>query len=192
MLTTILLCAALVALDQLFKYLAVTHLQPLGTAPLLPGILNLKYIENNGAAFSILAGEQHFLIAATGIALLAVAAYLLLRRPKDKLEYAAILLILSGGLGNLIDRVANGYVVDYINLLFMRFAVFNFADILVCVGFVLLVFAVFRAEYREKRRRKQKPAEGEELPAAKSGALTAKETTPPITAATAEKRDAES
>ena len=62
------------------------------------------------------------------------------------LQQAALLLILAGGIGNLIDRVLNGEVVDYINLLFMQFAVFNFADICVCVGVGLWVLVIFLEE----------------------------------------------
>ncbi len=74
-------------------------------------------------------------------------AYGLFFRSRGKyLQQAALLLVLGGGIGNLIDRVLNGEVVDYINLLFMRFAVFNFADICVCVGVALWVLVIFLEE----------------------------------------------
>ena len=75
--------------------------------------------------------------AATSVALLLVAYALFFRSRGKYLQQAALILVLGGGIGNLIDRVLNGEVVDYINLLFMRFAVFNFADICVCVGVAL-------------------------------------------------------
>ena len=89
---------------------------------------------NPGMAFSLLSGKQLFLIIATSVALILVAYGLFFRSRGRYLQQAALLLILAGGIGNLIDRVLNGVVVDYINLLFMQFAVFNFADICVCVG----------------------------------------------------------
>ena len=88
----------------------------------------------------------YFFIFATGAALLVVAYGLFFRSRGKRLQQAALLLVLGGGIGNLIDRVLNGEVVDYINLLFMRFAVFNFADICVCVGVALWVLVIFLDE----------------------------------------------
>lgn len=150
MLITVFVCAALISLDQLFKMLVSRALAPDGIQTVIPGIVELRYVKNDGAAFSILSGQQGLLILITGIALLVVAYILLFRRPKVRLEYVAFLFIFSGGVGNFIDRVANGFVVDYINVLFMQFAVFNFADILVCVGFALLIFSVIKTEIANK------------------------------------------
>ena len=81
-------------------------------------------------------------------------AYGLFFRSRGRyLQQAALLLILAGGIGNLIDRVLNGEVVDYINLLFMRFAVFNFADICVCVGVALWVLVIFLEELHEDTKK---------------------------------------
>ena len=114
--------AALIGIDQLIKLWAVQVLQPVGAMPFIPHVVELRFVLNPGMAFSLLSGKQLFLIIATSAALLA------------------------GGIGNLIDRVLNGEVVDYINLLFMRFAVFNFADICVCVGVALWVLVIFLDE----------------------------------------------
>ena len=97
--------------------------------PLIPGIVELRYSLNQGMAFSLLWGRQGFLIAVTSIALLAVAVYLFWKRP-PLAERIAWTMVLGGGVGNLIDRIMSGQVVDYINLLFVDFAIFNFADIL--------------------------------------------------------------
>ena len=113
--------AALVGIDQLIKLWASNVLQPVGAMPLI-------------------------LIAATSVALLLVAYALFFRSRGKYLQQAALILVLGGGIGNLIDRVLNGEVVDYINLLFMRFAVFNFADICVCVGVALWVLVIFLEE----------------------------------------------
>lgn len=171
MLLTIILAGALIGADQLIKWLVATNLKPDGAVTVIPGVVEFRYYENTGAAFSILEGKQGFLIVFTAIALLAVAWYLFFRRPKGKLEYIAVLMIFAGGVGNLIDRIANRYVVDYINLLFMRFAIFNFADCLVTVGFALLVVAVLRAELKERKAAKEKAAlavQGQESAAAKA------------------------
>ena len=142
-----LLCvAALVGADQAIKFWAVQVLEPVGSMPLIPHVVELRFVLNQGMAFSLLSGKQLFLIIATSIALIFVAYGLFFRSRGRYLQQAALLLILAGGIGNLIDRVLNGEVVDYINLLFMQFAVFNFADICVCVGVALWVLVIFLDE----------------------------------------------
>ena len=141
----------LVAADQLTKLWAVRVLQPLGSMPFLPGLLEFRFVLNDGAAFSMLGGKQTFLILFTSLALLVLTAYLVFRMPASRLEYGAWVLILAGGLGNLIDRVENGVVVDFWNFLFMRFAVFNFADVLVTVGVALLVLYLILLEVKSRR-----------------------------------------
>ncbi len=138
--------AALVGIDQLIKLWAVRVLQPVGVLPLIPHVVELRFVLNPGMAFSLLSGKQLFLILATSAALLLVAYGLFFRSRGKYLQQAALLLVLGGGIGNLIDRVLAGEVVDYINLLFMRFAVFNFADICVCVGVALWVLEIFLEE----------------------------------------------
>ena len=136
--------AALIGIDQLIKLWAVQVLQPVGAMPFIPHAVELRFVLNPGMAFSLLSGKQLLLIIATSAALLAVAYGLFFRSRGKRLQQAA--LVLGGGIGNLIDRVLNGEVVDYINLLFMRFAVFNFADICVCVGVALWVLVIFLDE----------------------------------------------
>ena len=121
-------------------------LQPVAAMPLIPHVVELRFVLNQGMAFSLLSGKQLFLIAATSAALLLVAYALFFRSRSKYLQQAALILVLGGGIGNLIDRVLNGEVVDYINQLFMRFAVFNFADICVCVGVALCVLVIFLEE----------------------------------------------
>ena len=140
--------AALVGIDQLIKLWAANVLQPVGAMPLIPHVVELRFVLNQGMAFSLLSGKQLFLIIATSAALLLVAYALFFRSRGKRLQQAALILVLGGGIGNLIDRVLNGQVVDYINLLFMRFAVFNFADICVCVGVALWVLVIFLEESR--------------------------------------------
>lgn len=156
---TIAAAALMVAVDQMIKLWATVNLAPVGSMPLIPGIVELRYYLNDGAAFSILQGKQTFLIFFTGIALLAVAVYLLFRKPKKNLEYIGWLLVLGGGIGNFVDRVTNQEVVDYINLLFMDFAIFNLADILLCTGIGLLILSLVLEEVAARRgRSKEQPA----------------------------------
>ena len=142
--------AVLVGADQLIKLWAVQVLEPVGAMPLIPHVVELRFVLNPGMAFSLLSGKQLFLIAATGAALLLVAYWLFFRSRGKKLQQAALILVLGGGIGNLIDRVLNGEVVDYINPLFIDFAVFNFADICVCVGVALWVLVILLEEVDDK------------------------------------------
>ena len=133
--------ALLVAADQGIKAWATAQLMPVGVMAVLPGIVELRYILNDGMAFSMLAGKQEILIRVTSLMLIGVLVWLL-RGKMPPLERVAWTLVLGGGIGNLIDRVLNGVVVDYINVLFMNFAVFNFADICVCCGVGLLILSI--------------------------------------------------
>lgn len=133
--------ALLVAADQGIKAWATAQLMPVGVMAVLPGIVELRYVLNDGMAFSMLAGKQGILIGVTSLMLIGVLAWLL-RGDMPLLERISWTLVLGGGIGNLIDRVLNGVVVDYINVLFMHFAVFNFADICVCCGVGLLILSI--------------------------------------------------
>ena len=153
----LLLISALVGVDQLIKLWAVNVLQPVGSMPLIPYVAELRFVLNPGMAFSLLSGKQVFLVAATSAALLVMGYCLLFRCRRDRLQQAAFVLIIGGGVGNLIDRVLNGVVVDYINLLFMNFAVFNFADICVCVGVALWILAIFMDESAGRKNDRKEP-----------------------------------
>ena len=146
--------AVLVVLDQLIKHWATAALLPVGSMEVLPGIVELRYCLNDGMAFSMLAGKQGLLIGVTSVMLVAVLVMLFVRK-MPLAERIAWTLVLGGGVGNLIDRVLNGVVVDYINVLFMHFAIFNFADICVCVGVALWVLVIFLEELHEDSAKEQ-------------------------------------
>ena len=124
------LVVALVALDQLVKYLVVQNI-PLGEyVPFLPHILDLTYVQNTGAAFSLFS-EHTWLLTLVSLVM--------------------SVLLLAGAVGNLIDRAFQGYVVDMFHVLFMEFAVFNVADICVVVGGIAAaVYYVWGYERLEK------------------------------------------
>lgn len=152
------LCVVVLAgIDQLIKGWATAELLPVEAMPLIPKVIELRYVLNDGMAFSMLSGQRWLLIAVTGVVLVAVMGMLLVRRMSG-LERVAWVLVAGGGIGNLIDRVLNGAVVDYFNLLFMRFAVFNFADVCVCVGVGLLILTLLVELYREGKTGKKPDA----------------------------------
>ena len=128
------LALLLVLLDQGVKYLVLTKIPLGGHVPFLPHLLELTYVQNTGAAFSIL--ETHtWLLALVSLVMSALLAWALFkplfRHPLGRFFLA---LVLAGAVGNLIDRALRGFVVDMFNVLFMNFAVFNVADICVVVG----------------------------------------------------------
>lgn len=129
-----LIAAVLVAVDQLVKYLVMTRI-PLGEhVPFIPYILDLTYVTNTGAAFSIFSEHTWALALVSLVMSVALALALwkgLFKHPLGKLT---LTLLLAGAVGNLIDRAFRGFVVDMFNVLFMNFAVFNVADICVVVG----------------------------------------------------------
>ena len=146
----LLAAAALIGIDQAIKLWAVQALAPVESITLIPHVLELRFVLNQGMAFSLLSGRQLFLILTTTAALLLVAYMLFFRSRGKLLQQTAFILVLAGGIGNLIDRVLNGEVVDYINPLFIDFAVFNFADICVCVGVALWVLVILLEEVDDK------------------------------------------
>lgn len=157
----LLVSALLVGIDRLTKWLAVTYVKPEHSINLINingvEILNLTYNENRGAAFSILQDKQLFLIIITSVFLLALLIALLSKKIKFKFLIWSLSIILAGGLGNLIDRVFNGYVVDFIDFRVIRFAVFNFADMCaVCGTIMLLFYTIYREikEYKETNKNK--------------------------------------
>ncbi len=144
MLWTLLMIAAAVALDQWTKYLAVTHLQPIDTLPLIENILHLTYLENRGAAFGMLANHRWIFMILSTLSILLLLWWLLKEKPKSKWITVAGAMIVGGGIGNMIDRVAYGYVVDFIDVRAIDFYVFNVADSFVCVGCgMILVWTLY-------------------------------------------------
>lgn len=156
MLLAILVAAGAVALDQISKLLVLRYLAPVGSYPLWRGVLHLTYVENRGAAFGMLSEHRWVFLAASTAAILVIGVYLFRARPKSVLERLSLAMIAGGGIGNMIDRVARGYVVDFIDVTCIRFYVFNIADSFVCVGCGLMILYLIRAEVRDRRAAKEK------------------------------------
>ncbi len=141
---SLVLIIVLILLDQLTKNLAITHLMNQEDIILIPDVLQLHYLENTGAAFSILEGQQGLFIIATPI-LLIIMAYILFRMPKKKIYTALsyiIVFLIAGAIGNYIDRFINNYVVDFIYFSLINFPVFNVADCYVTVAVIALLLLI--------------------------------------------------
>ena len=139
----VLVSAVLIALDQWTKYLAKTRIG--GGIVLIPGVFELQYVENQGAAFGILQNRLIFFVIFTLI-MLCLIVYLYKHIPEEKgfgwISFST-LLIFSGAIGNFIDRVSRGYVVDFLYFKPIDFPTFNLADCFVVVGAILFVFLYF-------------------------------------------------
>ena len=146
-----LLGAALLGTDQWVKAWVVGHLQMGETTSLFPGFLELMRVHNYGAAWSSFSGARWLLIALTAAGMCAIA-WLLVKIVRHPLGQWSLAIILGGGIGNLIDRVRLGYVVDMLDTMFMDFPVFNVADVFVVCGTVcaLIYYLAFYSKSDEK------------------------------------------
>lgn len=142
--TVLAVAAALVSFDQLTKWLAVLCLKNTETLDIIPRVLGFTYVENRGAAFGILQGQRWLFLIITGLVMAAILALLLFGKFRKHLWFnISATLIVAGGVGNFIDRAIHGYVVDFIEVLFFKFPVFNVADCYVVIGSVLLLVFFF-------------------------------------------------
>ena len=148
--------AVLTAADQVIKLFVERFLAPVGTAEFINGFIGWNYVRNTGAAFGSFSDNTVLLSVATGAVLLAGIVLIAMKKVKSKFCLVCAVMIISGGLGNLIDRVMKGYVVDFIDLQFMNFAVFNFADLLVTVGAFALMFYVIADIFRDRKNSGEK------------------------------------
>lgn len=147
------LAAALVALDQLVKYLVRAHVPLGGNLPFLPYLLDLTYVQNTGAAFSLLRQHTWLLTLTSAVVVLVMCALLVKGFFKNHLGLFSAALVLAGGVGNLIDRAVFGFVTDMFQTVFMDFAVFNVADCCITIGVPLMFLYVWlyvgKAEKKE-------------------------------------------
>ncbi len=144
----------LIFLDQWTKNLAVTHLKGKPAFVIMEGVFELYYSENRGAAFSILQGKQSFLFLIT-LAVLILTVYVLIKMPVNRrfLPLTICLnMLAAGAVGNMVDRVSNGYVVDFLYFSLIDFPIFNVADIYVttaAAGFLILMLWFYKEEELE-------------------------------------------
>ena len=156
------IAVVLIAIDQIVKNWAEEVLTK-GEIAVIENVLYFKYAENTGVAFSMFSDNRWMLIGVTSVMLIVVLAFFLSGKVTDKLEQFSLALILAGGVGNLIDRISLGYVIDFIDVRIINFAIFNIADICICVGAFLLCVAVYISDKKEAAEKKAKTSEFDEI-----------------------------
>ena len=154
-----------VGLDQLTKYLVVANMELHQSIAVIPGIFNFTYVQNDGAAFGMLDDQRWIFLVLSTVAIIGILGFMFWKKPQDKLLLSALTLVVSGGIGNMIDRIALGYVIDFID--FCAFPeiwkwVFNVADSFVCIGAGIMILWLILDMIRDyKKEQAAKASEGE-------------------------------
>ena len=155
MVIPVIIAVILLAVDQITKYLAVLKLKPIGNITFISGFMDFTFVENRGAAFGILSGKTWLLSIIAVI--ICVAIVVAMKKMPNTKEYKwlkwSLMIILAGAIGNMIDRIVRGYVVDFFEFTFFEWPVFNMADIYVVIGTVVmavLVMFVIKDDKEEK------------------------------------------
>lgn len=154
-------CALLILIDQGIKLIVIEFLKPVEYIDFIDGFLRFRYVENTGAVFGSFATHTVFLTIFSIILLGVVIFYLYTNKNKSKFINICLLLMISGGIGNVIDRIRLHYVVDYIEPVFVNFAVFNFADCLITVGAFALIFYLILDLIKDFKKTKQSETDTE-------------------------------
>ena len=145
----------LIICDQVSKLAVLKYLKPIGSTVVIKDIFSLTYVENRGAAFGILQNSRWIFICATIIILAVLIVYKIKSKPQGKIINTSLCLLISGAIGNLIDRIFRGFVVDMLEVTFIEYPVFNVADCFVVIGAVLLgIYIMFIYKEPEKEMKK--------------------------------------
>lgn len=151
--------AVLVAVDQLIKHIVDLYLKPIGSVPVIKSILQFSYYENDGAMMGMMSGKTITMTVLAIVCLGVITFVIFSGKVRFGIDYCCIVLMMSGGLGNIIDRIFRGYVIDYIEVLFVDFYIFNFADCLVtCAAAVMIGNQIYEI-LKEHKVKKEKAAD---------------------------------
>lgn len=168
MLLWILVIIGIITLDQVSKLLALTFLQGSDSVIIINKVLRLTYVENRGAAFGMLDDKRWVFMLLSTVGILAMAVFLFKFAKGERLLSLSLAFVIGGGIGNMIDRIFLGFVVDFIDFYAFPNAwvwVFNVADSFVCVGAGLMMLYIVLDAAKEMKRRKlatQKTSEGDD------------------------------
>ncbi len=142
----------IVIFDQITKYLATEFLSDGTVKPFIKGVVQFRYALNEGMAFSLFSGARWIFVVVTGIACAFALWYLFSNRFKSLWLYWSIGVVVAGGIGNLIDRILYGAVVDFIEPTFVNFAIFNIADCAVTLGAISLILYLFLDIFKKEEQ----------------------------------------
>ena len=146
------LAPAAFLLDRFTKLFACRLLTPGKHIVAIPGLFRFTLARNTGAAFSMLAGRQTLLLCITGLAIIGMILFQVFKGGKEPpLFQAALWLLIGGAAGNFLDRLVYGSVVDFIETIFIRFPIFNVADVCITVSFGLIVLSMLLQEKERKK-----------------------------------------
>ena len=151
--------AAVIGLDQLTKWLTVVNLEEYESFPVWQDVFHFTYVKNTGMAFGMLKDHRWVFMVFSTIAIVALIVYLFRFRPESRWMQVSMAMIIGGGIGNMIDRVFWGYVVDFIDVTLINFAVFNIADSFVCIGAGIMILCLVLDLIKEIKLEKAKNAE---------------------------------
>ena len=143
----------LIAADQFTKALVVAYIKPNGPVTVVDGVLQMVYVENRGAAFGLMQNMRWFFVILTILACMALLYILFFYKHHDFFSRFACVLIIAGGIGNMIDRIKLSFVVDFISVSFFP-PVFNFADCCIVVGVAAAILFVLRSEWKGGKKEK--------------------------------------
>jgi signal peptidase II len=141
-------------LDQLTKLLTANLMDLYESIPIIKDVIHITYVQNTGAAFGMMKDSRWLFMIVSTVMIIGLSLYLYLGHAESRLYGISIAMIVSGGIGNMIDRIALGYVVDMIDFTLIDFAVFNGADSFVCVGAGLLILALILDIIKESKEKK--------------------------------------
>lgn len=165
-LASILALVGFIAMDQVLKVLVIYFLKPIGSITLIPHVLDLHYVENTGVAFGMFSNMPIILSIIVAV-IAAIGIYIIVKRKiSSPIGHWALVVMIAGGIGNFLDRIFYGFVVDYIEFTFVDFAVFNFADMLITCGagvmIVYLIVDMVRLAKKEKQEKQEAKLESKE------------------------------
>lgn len=135
---------SLLGIDQLIKYYVDLYLKNRPAVTVIKNVLQFNYLENDGAMMGFMGGKTALMTVLAVICVVVMLVVIFSGIIKDRVDYWCCLFMIAGGLGNIIDRIFRGYVIDYIEVLFVDFYIFNFADCLItCSAFVLIFYQIY-------------------------------------------------
>ena len=159
---TIILIAIIVGvigIDQLTKWLTVVNLEEWESFPLWPTVFHFTYVKNTGMAFGMMKDHRWVFIVFSTVAIVGLLVYLFRFRPESRWMQVSMALIIGGGIGNMIDRLILGYVIDFLDFTLINFAVFNVADSFVCIGAGMMILYLVKDLIKEIKLERAKKAE---------------------------------